>query len=76
MPMEYCEFNHPHVHANCLKWRARTHPELMPEVMSSVVTTMSLMVLSVSIYLGGLLKHNMYTYIYNARNRARRWKSS
>lgn len=32
IPLEYCEFNQPHVYADCLAWRAKAHPELMPEV--------------------------------------------
>ena len=32
MPPEYCEFNAPAVQADCLKWRAQHHPDLLPEV--------------------------------------------
>lgn len=32
IPPEFCEYNPPDLYADCLRWRAKHHPELLPEV--------------------------------------------
>jgi len=32
IPPEFCEYNPPDLYADCLKWRAKHHPELLPKV--------------------------------------------
>ena len=32
IPPEFCEYNPPDLYADCLKWQAKYHPKLLPEV--------------------------------------------